>query len=238
MTPTTAEGSGDRRIDDAVRRLEPPALAGDTLSRIIARRDNGERIALPLAGSDRQRSRPRELWISGALVTAAVVVIAVIGVERNAGSSPGVVTSNVTSLASADSVCGSYQGASDASAVRQLMAPNLSASPLRVAPNWFPHLQSRLTDRRSFPRRSSTVRVPSPTAIVPSEHAPSTYSISRRTWRGVPALLAVRNGPLDHACVTRFTHGDEQISFAAHRPAWYFTQKPVVSMHADFDSAA
>ena len=68
------------------------------------------------------------------------------------------------------------------------------------------------------------------------ELKPTTISINRTTWRGKRALVAVRDGPL----ITRVSLDSLTVSAKdltpLHWVAWYPTQKPVGSLHADFTS--
>jgi len=237
MRPTVDEQSDDLRIDASVRCLVLPVLSADALGRIMARRETGERIALPVTAAHGMRSRSFELWISGALVTAAAVVIALIGAQQLA-LTRNVVTSDLKSLAPATSVCGgepdgtgaitigervvSAFGVAVACGAESIPSPPIVVDGSRVLAATLVYGSRTVTDR-----------------AFTSEHPESTtYSISHRIWNGVPALLAVRTGPLImRVSVDSLTVATRDLT-PLHWASWYPTQNPVGSLHADFDSSS
>lgn len=237
MTPTVEEESADRAIGDSIRSLELPALSQDVLARIIARRESGERIALPVARSANRNARTREWWVSGALVAAAAVVIAVLGVDQRTSSMRDVAASDVMSRAPADSVCGSYQSGTEPSAIRRLMLSTFGVA-VACGAETVPSPPVEIDGSQIVPATlvygSRTVT----DGVFTSEHAPSTYAIARRSWHGTSALLAVRDGPL----ITRVSLDSLTVTvhdlIPLHWASWYFTQHPIGVMRADFDSAS
>ncbi len=219
-----------RAVRDAVATLEPPPLPGDTLARIIARRSSGERV--PLQTTDIASADARQATIlRGTLLAAAALLIAALLSHRSTDSSR-----NQFALSPPDSACASFSSTQDSSTLRDLLVstfgvaaacgaeptpdPPITVDGSRIATGEYTYGGVSITDR-----------------VFTSAHKPWTISIARVPWHGAPALLAVREGPL-----LTGVHTDSLIVAMSdlaplHFASWYPTQRPVGSLHADFDSS-
>lgn len=226
---------GDSRaLRDAVMLLEPPQLRHDAFARIAARRASGERITLRTADIAPAHSR-RTRILSVSLATAAALVIAAL-VSRLSGVNSATNPLDSFALSSADSACANFSVTHDSLSVRHLMVstfgvaaacgaepppdPPITVDASQITPGQYTYGSVSITDR-----------------VFTSVHKPGTISISRTLWRGAPALLAVREGPL-----LTGVHVDSIVVAMRdlaplHFASWYPTQHPVGSLHADFDSS-
>jgi hypothetical protein len=221
-----------RARNEAIAALEPPGLSDETFARIVARRARGERIALPTSDVSPQRAIRKSVLLSVTLggIAAALVMASLVRTHRHAareGAAP-----EPMALAPVDVACASY-APRDSSLLRHLMvsafgvaaacgaelepAVPLTIDPSQIAPGRYTYGGRTITD-----------------GLHTSEFKPTTISISRTTWRGTPALIAVRDGPL----ITRVSIDSLVVSAKdltpLHWAAWYPSQKPVGSVHADF----
>jgi|GEM_PF-2701700 len=237
MTPTVDEPFNDRELAERAAAMTPPALSAETLARIIARREHGERVSLPLGNEVASAARRRRWKITTTLSAIAATVIAVLVLQHRAPASRAPSAADAIAFASADSACESFQGGSDPSALRHLM---VSAFGVAVACGAEP-VPSPPIEVDGSQIVAATLVYGSRTVTddaFTSEHAPSTFVITHRVWNGVPALLAVRTGPLiTHVSVDSLTVAVHDL-IPLHWASWYPTQKPVGSMHADFDSSS
>lgn len=237
MTPTLEEPSNDRDLAERAATMTPPALSAETLARIIARREHGERVSLPLGDDLASAARRRGRRITAVLSTIAATVIAVLVLQHRAPASRTSSAEDALAFASADSACESFQGGSDPSALRHLMvsafgvAVACGAEPVPSPPV---EVDGSQIVAGTFVYGSRSVT----DGVWTSEHLPSTYVITHHVWNGVPALLIVRTGPL----ITRVSVDSLTVAvrdlIPLHWASWYPTQKPVGSMHADFDSTS
>ncbi|MFI5241784.1 MAG: hypothetical protein ACHQRL_02155, partial [Gemmatimonadales bacterium] len=67
--------------------MEPPSLSAETLASIIARRELGERVALPLGDEIASAARRRRWKITTALSAIAATVIAALVLQHRAPAS-------------------------------------------------------------------------------------------------------------------------------------------------------
>jgi hypothetical protein len=233
MTSSLDHVARARALHDAMAKLEPPAVPQQTLARVFARRARGERVALPTSDA------PLRQWIRspsrGAVILvglAAAVLIAVALNRQSSLASHGVTAPELMALSPVDAACASYVP-QDSSTLRHLMVSAfgvtaacgaeveptvpLAVIPAQIAPGRYTYGGRTVTDR-----------------LHTSVFRPTTISISRTTWHGTPALTAVREGPL----ITRVSLDSLTVSASdltpLHWAAWYPTQKPVGSLHADF----
>jgi hypothetical protein len=233
MTPSLDQAARARAIYNALATLEPPALRQETLARIAARRSRGERLALPVSDAPLEewsRSPSRATTILVALAAAALVAVAL---NRKPTVEPHQVTApELMALSPVDAACASFVP-QDSSTLRHLMVSAfgvtaacgaeveptvpLTVLPAQIAPGRYTYGGRTITDR-----------------LHTSVFKPTTISISRTTWHGTPAIIAVRDGPL----ITRVSLDSLTVSASdltpLHWAAWYPTQKPVGSLHADF----
>lgn len=223
-----------RALRDAVATLEPPPLPSDTFARVMTRREKGERIALRTTDFEPVRARRAQVLGISLAAAAALLITAVVSHRRGA---PAVATPlDRFALAPVDSACANFSTARDSSSFRHLMVstfgvsvacgaepppdPPITVDASQIAPGEYTYEGLSITDR-----------------VFTSVHKPGTISISRTVWRGAPALLAVREGPL-----LTGVHVDSIIIAMKdlaplHFASWYPTQHPVGSLHADFDSS-
>jgi hypothetical protein len=237
MTHRLDDEAVTRELRDAVAGLEPPALAPDTFARIAARRANGERFVLATVDAPASMSSRRLNLVAGTLAAlAAMVIIGVALNLRRDSAITSVASRDQFAITAADSACASSPETRDPSMLRHLMigafgvsvacgAQPIPDAPITVAP-------SQILSG-TFTYRGLTIT----DAVFTSVHAPTTISISRVSWHGASALLAVRVGPL----ITRVSVDSLTVSATdlapLHWASWYPTQHPVGAMHADFDSS-
>jgi len=234
---TSEEELRVRALRDAIETLETPPLRDDSLSRISARRARGERIALVVADAA-VAGRAGGRGVVAVLVAAvAALVIAAIVMRRGAGA-PATSISDGVALAAVDSACANAPTTMrDSSALRHLMISAFGvpaacgAEPGQDAPIAFDASQIR-------PGTFSYSSLSITDGVFTSRHGSSAITVSRMTWKGVPALLAVRDGPL----ITG-VHLDSLVVSADGPTAlyWastYYTQHPRGVIHAEFDSTS
>jgi hypothetical protein len=232
--PDRNDAARTRALENAISALEPPALPRETFERIVARRARGERIALPTSNGSQPRWRRKPRLLAASLIgvaTAAGFAWLVLG---NRSGAPQTAVPELMALSPVDAACASYV-AQDSSVLRHLMvsafgvaaacgaeleaAAPLIVDPSQIAPGKYTYGGRTITD-----------------GLHTSEFKPTTISITRTTWHGKPALVAVREGPL----ITRVSVDSLTVSAVdltpLHWAAWYPTQHPVGSLHADFTS--
>jgi len=236
MMKALDEEARARELHDAIAMLEPPQLSGDTFARIVARRGNGERISLrtidaPIGGHAR-RSR----IVAFTFTAVAASIIAALLVRRSAIVSTTDVPGRLA-LAAVDSACANAPAtASDSSMLRHLMISAFGipaacgAEPAQDAPIAYDASQ---IESGTFTYSSLSIT----DGVFTSTHPSSAITISRTTWKGAPAILAVRDGPpptgvhLDSLIVS--AGGPTPLYWAS----WYTSQHPKGAIHADFDSS-
>jgi hypothetical protein len=237
MTSELDEEAGVQALRDAVAKLEMPRLREDSLDRIVARRARGERSAVQ-TGDEPVVVGKRATWIlPSALTAVAALLIAAVIAQRD----PAVQVDDFpdhAALAAVDSACASPPATTrDSSALRHLMISAFGvpaacgAEPPRDGPIAYNASQIR-TGTFTYRTRSIT------DGVFTSVHAPSSITVSRTTWKGANAFIAVRQGPpntglhLDSLIVS--ANGPSALHFAS----WYLTQHPPGSIRAEFDSAS
>jgi hypothetical protein len=238
MTHRLDDEAVTRELRDAVAGLEPPALAPDTFARIAARRANGERVVLATVDAPVSMSSRRLNLVAGALAALAAMVI--IGVALNLRRDSGAnetPSPNLLAISSADSACADFSGTRDSSLLRHLMISAFGVSaacgavPMPTGP--IAYVAAQILPG-TFTYRGLSITDEAFTSV----HAPTSITISRTTWKGTPALLAVRAGALvtgvhlDSLIVS--ASGPTALYFAS----WYTTQHPMGSIHAAFDSSS
>jgi hypothetical protein len=221
-----------RARNEAMAALQPPGLSDETFARIVARRARGERIALPISDTSPPWTSRTPAVLTAALVGFAAAVVMASLLRPHRPDAQDAATPELMALAPVDVACASY-APRDSSLLRHLMvsafgvaaacgaelepAVPLTVDPSQIAPGSYTYAGRTITD-----------------GLHTSEFKPTTISISRTTWHGTPALLAVRDGPL----ITRVSLDSLIVSARdltpLHWAAWYSTQKPVGSVHADF----
>lgn len=237
MTSELDEQARVRALRDAVETLEIPPLREDALARIVARRARGERIALrtsepPVA------NRRRDTWVVSSVFAAVAALIVVAVIVRGDAAVQSEDIPNHAALAAVDSACASAPTTTrDSSALRHLMISAFGvpaacgAEPARDDPIAYVASQIR-TGTFTYSSKSIT------DGVFTSTHPSSAITISRTMWKGAPAILAVRDGPL----ITG-VHLDSLIVSADGPAPLYFasiykTQHPAGAIRAEFDSAA
>ena len=194
MTSESNEETCVQALRDAVGKLAMPRLREETFERIVARRAQGERIVLQTKDEPLDVGR-RGTWIlSSALTAAAALVVAAIIAQRD----PVVQVDDFpdhAARAAIDSACASPPATTrDSSALRHLMISAFGvpaacgAEPPRDDPIAYNASQIR-TGKFTYRTKSIT------DGVFTSVHAPSSIIVSRTTWKGANALLAVRQGP-------------------------------------------
>ena len=231
MTPSPRDAARIPERADAIAALEPPRLAEETFGRIAARRARGERIALPVSDASPRRSMRKPIVLATLLGFAAAIVVASLVHRHNRGLTE-TASPEQMALAAVDAACASY-APRDSSLLRHLMvsafgvaaacgaelepSTPVTVDPAQIAPGSYTYGGRTITDR-----------------LHTREFKPTTISISRTMWHGAPALIAVRDGPL----ITRVSLDSLTVSAKdltpLHWAAWYPTQKPEGSVHADF----
>jgi hypothetical protein len=237
MRSDVDEESLVRELRDATVQLEIPLLRDDALERIVSRRARGERIVLRTADSGfARRVRSTHFALAAVAGMAALIVAAVI-VQRDAAVQSDDIPNHVA-LAAVDSACASAPSTTrDSSALRHLMISAFGvpaacgAEPRRDAPIAYKPSQIK-TGTFTYSSKSIT------DGVFTSTHPSSAITLSRTTWKGTPAILAVRDGPL----ITG-VHLDSLIVSADGPAPLYFvsiykTQRPPGSIRAEFDSAS
>lgn len=227
-------------LDDATRsmrenaaELKPPPLSPDAFARVAERRARGERVVLPMADTALPFALRRSSRLAAAFVIAAALLIAI----SHRGEREAKPAIDAMAFSAVDEACASFPTTRDSSTLRHLMVSAFGVAaacgaeltpsmPITVDP-------SRIRPGRySYGGRSITDRV-----FTRVFRSTTTMTISRTTWHGAPALLAVRDGPL----ITRVSFDSLIVSAhdltPLHATITYNTQKPVGVMHADFDSA-
>ena len=230
------EESRARELRDVVATLDTPPLRDDAFARITARRTNGERIALQTVdGPSVGRVRNGRL-VSALLAAVAALIIASVIVRRGTGVS-GADVANKVALSAVDSACANAPATrSDSSALRHLMISAFGvpaacgAEPGQDIPIAYDASQIR---PGTFTYSSLSIT----DGVFTSRHGSSAITVSRTTWKGVPAFLAVRDGPL----VTGVHLDSLVVSADGPTPLYwasiYYTQHPRGAIHAHFDSA-
>ena len=225
-----------RALRDAVATLEPPPLRDDAFARVSARRARGERIVLMVADAPMGGRVGSRGVVAMVFAAAAALVIAAVVVRRG-------IVANETSmsdwvaLASVDSACANAPLTTrDSSALRHLMIsafgvpaacgaepgqdPPIAFAPSQIKPGTFNYSSQSITD-----------------GVFTSRHGSSAITVSRTSWKGMPAFLAVRDGPL----VTGVHLDSLVVSADGPTPLYwasiYYTQHPRGTIHAQFDSA-
>ena len=220
-----------RALANAIAALEPPALPDDAFARVVSRRTRGERIALPTSdASVRQWMRAPSVRAAALAGLAAAALIASLAYSRRNALENA--APDLMALSAVDAACANYT-TQDSSLLRHLMvtafgvaaacgaeletAVPLNVNPAQIAPGRYTYGGRTITD-----------------GLHVSEIKPTTISISRTTWRGTPALIAVREGPLiSRVSIDSLTVSTRDLT-PLHWASWYPTQKPVGSLHADF----
>lgn len=225
-----------RELRDAVSRLEPPRLREDALERIVACRARGERVVLRTAELE-PPPRLRDIGaVSALLAGAAALILAAVIVRRDAVRQSDDIP-NHAALAAVDSACASTPATMrDSSALRHLM---ISAFGVPAACGAEPPSDGPIAYDASQ-IRSGTFTYSSKTitdGVFTSTHPSSAITISRTSWKGTPAILALRDGPLSTG-----VHLDSLIVSADGPVPLYFasvykTQHPGGAIRAEFDSA-
>ena len=223
-----------QQLRDAVGSLETPRLRNDALARILARRANGERIALRTVDDPRD-GRGRVGWLTSTLLASAAA-IAVAAVVLPRGGSVTASNHDNVAFATVDSACANAPvTAGDSSVLRRLMISAFGipaacgAEPGRDGPIAYDASQIK---SGTFTYASLSIT----DGVFTSKHPPFVIMISRITWKGVRAILAVRDSPLltgvhlDSLIVS--ADGPTPLYFASI----YHTQRPPGAIHADFDS--
>lgn len=223
-----------RALRDTIMLLEPPQLPRDAFARIAARRASGERVSLRT--TDVAPAHPRRAATFGVSLAAVAALVIAALVSRRSGHVTAANPIDRFALASVDSACANFSTTHDSSTLRHLMVstfgvaaacgaeappdPPITVNASQIAPGQYTYGGISITDR-----------------VFTSVHKPGTISISRMLWRGAPALLAIREGPL-----LTGVHVDSIVVAMRdlaplHFASWYPTQHPVGSLHADFDSS-
>ena len=232
MTPSFRDAARTSALANAIAALEPPELPDDTLARIVARRARGERIALPTSNAFWQRSNRKPIVVAGTLVGLAAAIVVALFVHGHERDVQDAASLEPMALAPVDAACASYApqdslmlrhsmvstfGVAAACGAELEPALAVTVDPAQIAPGRYTYGGRTVTDglhTRAFKL--------------------TTISISRTTWHGTPALIAVRDGPL----ITRVSLDSITVSAKdltpLHWASWYPTQKPVGSVHADF----
>jgi hypothetical protein len=212
--------------------IEPPVLPDETFARIVARRARGERIALPTSG----RAAPLQIQKTAVLgasmvgVAAAILVASLVHIRHRGAHE--IAASELVTLSAVDAACANYTR-QDSSLLRHLMVSAFGVSAACGA-ELDPAVPFTVNAAQIAPGRYTYGGRTITDGLHTREFAPTTISISRTTWRGTPALIAVRDGPL----ISRVSLDSLTVSALdlapLHWAAWYPTQKPVGSVHADF----
>jgi hypothetical protein len=237
MKYSSDEEVGVRALRDAVATLETPPLRDDSFSRISMRRARGECIVLMVADAPIAGRVGNGGVVAVLLAAVAALVIAAVVVRRGAGASATSMSDGVA-LAAVDSACANAPTTvRDSSALRHLMISAFGvpaacgAEPGQDAPIAFAASQIR---PGTFSYNSLSIT----DGVFTSRHGSSAITVSRTTWKGAPAFLAVRDGPLSTG-----VHLDSLVVSADGPTAlyWattYYTQHPRGVIHAEFDSTS
>lgn len=232
MTPSQDDTARTRALENAIAAFEPPALSRDTFARVVARRARGERIALPTSDSSPSRWAERSLWLAATLIGVAAAALFALFTHGQRHVARETAAPEAMALSPVDATCATYV-AQDSSVLRHLMvsafgvaaacgaeleaATPMSVNPAQIVPGKYTYGGRTVTD-----------------GLHTSEFKPTTIAITRTTWQGIPALVAVREGPL----ITRVSVDTLTVSATdltpLHWASWYPTQHPVGSLHADF----
>ncbi|HEV7702928.1 MAG TPA: hypothetical protein VGO46_01500 [Gemmatimonadaceae bacterium] len=226
-----------RRLRDAVATLEIPALRDDIFTTIADRRARGERVVLIVADAPMVRQLAKRHIIVVALAAVAALAIAAVVLRRGATAAERSAFDG-DSLASIDSACANTPAtARDSSALRHLMIsafgvpaacgaepgqdPPIAYVPSQIRTGMFTYSSQSITD-----------------GVFTSRHGSSAVTISRTTWKGVPAFLAVRDGPI----ITGVHLDSLVVSADGLAPLYwastYYTQHPRGVIRAEFDSTS
>jgi hypothetical protein len=236
MTSGLDEAAHVRALRDAVERMEIPRLREDALARIVSRRASGERIALQMLDTSVAEGGRRP-WLVSSLAGLAALIIAAVVLRPDAGVQSGDIP-NRRALAAIDSACASNPATTrDSAALRQLMISAFGvpaacgAEPAHDGPIAYDASQIR-TGTFTYDSKSIT------DGVFTSRHPSSAIAISKTKWRGISAILAVRDGPL-----LTGVHLDSLIVSADGPAPLYFasiynTQHPEGAIRAVFDSAS
>jgi hypothetical protein len=232
VTPSAEDAARIRALNEAITRLEPPALSRETFARITARRARGERIALPISSISQSLWVRKPVLLATTLVGLAAAALLASLVHDHPGDMRASAAPELMALSPVDAACATYTP-QDSSMLRHLMvsafgvaaacgaelepAVPLAVDPSQITPGRYTYGGRTITD-----------------GLHTREFKPTTISISRTIWHGTPALIAVRDGPL----ITRVSIDSITVSARdltpLHWAAWYPTQHPVGSVHADF----
>jgi hypothetical protein len=171
------------------------------------------------------------------LVAAAAVVLAAVVVRRGTVANETSMSDRMA-LASVDSACANAPVTTrDSFALRRLMIsafgvpaacgaepgqdPPIAFVPSQIKPGTFTYSSLSITD-----------------GVFTSRHGSSAITVSRTSWKGVPAFLAVRDGPL----ITGVHLDSLVVSADGPTPLYwasiYYTQHPRGVIRAEFDSAS
>lgn len=230
------EESRARELRDAVATLETPPIRDDAFARITARRANGERVALPTDDAPMHGHARRRRLVPAVLAAVAALVVAAVMMRRDTARSDSAMPDRVA-LAAVDSACADAPATrSDSSSLRHLM---ISAFGVPAACGAEPGQDARIAyDASQIRTGTFTYSSQSITdGVFTSTHPSSAITISRTTWKGTPAILAVREGALSTG-----VHLDSLVVSADGPTPLYFasiyhSQHPPGAIRADFDSA-
>ena len=236
MTDSFEEEPRVRALRDAVATLEIPPLRDDACARIAARRTRGERVMLLVADAPRDGRVGTRGGVALLVAAVAALIIAAIVVRRVTVVSDASMPDRLA-LSAVDSACANAPVTTrDSSALRHLMIsafgvpaacgaepgqdPPIAFDALQIKPGTFTYSSQSITD-----------------GVFTSRHGSSAITVSRTNWKGVPALLAVRDGPL----ITGVHLDSLVVSANGPTPLYwasiYYTQHPRGAIHAQFDSA-
>lgn len=237
MTAASEEELRVRALRETVATLESPPLRDDAFARIAERRAKGERVVLIVADASMIQQLGKRRFVVVALAAVAALAIGAVVLRRGATAVESS-AHDTLALASVDSACANAPVTTrDSSALRHLMIsafgvpaacgaelgqdPPIAYVPSQIRAGTFTYSSQSITD-----------------GVFKSNHGSSVMTISRTTWRGVPAILAVRDGPLitgvhlDSLVVS--ANGPTALYWAST----YYTQHPRGAIHAQFDSAS
>ncbi|MEO6208609.1 MAG: hypothetical protein ABIQ10_00665 [Gemmatimonadaceae bacterium] len=230
------EEAGVRELRMRAAVMEPPPLAHETLARVLARRAAGERLTLHTSDDSAARNHPVARSIAIGLVALAASIVAAVMTRKSIAVGDAEPFDH-SALAAVDLACASTPSTSrDSSTLRHLMisafgiAAACGAELGQDAPIAF---RASQIESGTFTYSSVTIT----DGVFTSTHPSSSIAISRTTWNGTPAILAVREGPpmtgvhLDSLVVS--ADGPTPLYWASI----YKTQHPGGAIHAVFDSA-
>ena len=109
-----------RALNDAITKLEPPALSHDTFAQITARRATGERIALPTSKSFQSWWIRKPILLAASLVGVAAAILLASLVQGYRRDVPETAAPELMALSPVDAACASFVK-QDSSLLRHLM---------------------------------------------------------------------------------------------------------------------